>query len=64
MVPRARCCRFDLAGYGTASLEVRPETGVAHIAGWSDKVFDVLSALNDGGSALTKIGKTCLVKPV
>ncbi|GAB3573734.1 TROVE domain-containing protein [Hymenobacter daeguensis] len=57
VAPNARLYLFDLAGHGTAPLEVRPETGVALIAGWSDKVFDVLSALDNGGSALTEIGK-------
>ncbi|MDO7846019.1 TROVE domain-containing protein [Hymenobacter sp. M29] len=57
VAPNARLYLFDLAGHGTAPLEVRPETGVALIAGWSDKVFDVLSALDNGGSALTEIEK-------
>ena len=57
VAPNARLYLFDLAGHGTAPLEVRPETGVALIAGWSDKVFDVLSALDDGGSALSEIEK-------
>ncbi|UOQ96907.1 TROVE domain-containing protein [Hymenobacter sp. 5317J-9] len=57
VAPGARLYLFDLAGHGTAPLEVRPETGVALIAGWSDKVFDVLQALDNGGSALTEIEK-------
>ena len=57
VAPNARLYLFDLAGHGTAPLEVRPDTGVALIAGWSDKVFDVLSALDNGGSALTEIEK-------
>jgi 60 kDa SS-A/Ro ribonucleoprotein len=57
VAPNARLYLFDLAGHGTAPLEVRPETGVALIAGWSDKVFDVLSALDNGGSALSEIEK-------
>jgi hypothetical protein len=55
VAPNARLYLFDLAGHGTAPLEVRPETGVALIAGWSDKIFDVLTALDNGGSALTEI---------
>ncbi|OGX91575.1 TROVE domain-containing protein [Hymenobacter coccineus] len=57
VAPEARLYLFDLAGLGTAPLEVRPELGVALIAGWSDKVFDVLGALENGGSALTEIQK-------
>jgi hypothetical protein len=57
VAPNARLYLFDLAGHGTAPLEVRPETGVALIAGWSDKIFDVLQTLDNGGSALTEIEK-------
>ncbi|HEX8656678.1 MAG TPA: TROVE domain-containing protein [Hymenobacter sp.] len=57
VAPNARLYLFDLAGHGTAPLEVRPETGVALIAGWSDKIFDVLTALDNGGSALSEIEK-------
>ena len=57
VAPDARLYLFDLAGHGTAPLEVRPETGVALIAGWSDKIFDVLLALDNGGSALSEIEK-------
>ncbi|WP_310395510.1 TROVE domain-containing protein [Hymenobacter sp.] len=57
VAPQARLYLFDLAGHGTAPLEVRPESGVALIAGWSDKVFDVLAALDNGGTALSEIEK-------
>ena len=57
VAPQARLYLFDLAGHGTAPLEVRPENGVVLIAGWSDKVFDVLNALDNGGSAFTEIEK-------
>ena len=57
VAPNARLYLFDLAGHGTVPLEVRPENGVALIAGWSDEVFDVLGALDNGGSALTEIEK-------
>ncbi|MDO7875789.1 TROVE domain-containing protein [Hymenobacter sp. ASUV-10] len=54
---QARLYLFDLAGHGATPLEVRPENGVALIAGWSDKVFDVLNAVENGGSALSEIEK-------
>ena len=57
VAPNARLYLFDLAGHGTVPIEARPESGVALIAGWSDKVFDVLTALDNGGSALTEIEK-------
>jgi 60 kDa SS-A/Ro ribonucleoprotein len=57
VAPQARLYLFDLAGHGTAPLDVRAEQGVALIAGWSDKVFDVLAALENGGNALTEIEK-------
>ena len=57
VAPQARLYLFDLAGHGTAPLGVRAEHGVALIAGWSDKIFDVLAALENGGSALTEIEK-------
>ncbi|WP_035568021.1 TROVE domain-containing protein [Hymenobacter sp. IS2118] len=57
VAPHARLYLFDLAGHGTVPLQVRPETGVALIAGWSDKVFDVLNALDNGDSALSEIEK-------
>jgi 60 kDa SS-A/Ro ribonucleoprotein len=57
VAPQARLYLFDLAGHGTTPLNVHAEHGVALIAGWSDKVFDVLAALENGGDALTEIQK-------
>ncbi len=56
IAPQARLYLFDLAGYGNTPIDVR-EDGVFLIAGWSDKIFDVLSALEDGGNALAEIEK-------
>ncbi|MFM7429791.1 MAG: hypothetical protein ACKO1F_07820 [Flammeovirgaceae bacterium] len=47
---------FDLAGYGNTPVDVR-SNGVFLIAGWSDKIFDVLSALENGDNALAEIEK-------
>ncbi|MBA9077293.1 TROVE domain-containing protein [Rufibacter quisquiliarum] len=52
--PRARLYLFDLAGYGTAPLSLLQED-VFLIAGWSDKVFEVLEALENGGDALAMV---------
>jgi len=54
IAPHARLYLFDLAGYGNTPLDVR-EDGVYLIAGWSDKIFDVLAALEEGANALQEI---------
>lgn len=54
IAPAAKLYLFDLAGYG--NVPIRTEAGdVTLIAGWSDKVFDVLKAVEDGGNALKMI---------
>ncbi|MNT51452.1 hypothetical protein D3C72_1884170 [compost metagenome] len=45
---------FDLAGYGTTPLKT-DSSDVFLIAGWSDKLFDVLAAIEDGQNALSEI---------
>jgi 60 kDa SS-A/Ro ribonucleoprotein len=57
VAPQARLYLFDLAGLGATPLEVQSQQGVALIAGWSDKLFDVLAALENGGEALAEIEK-------
>jgi len=52
--PQARLYLFDLAGYGNTPLSIRQD-GVFLIAGWSSKIFDVLNAIEEGQSALSKI---------
>jgi hypothetical protein len=56
VAPQARLYLFDLAGYGNTPVDVRADD-VYLVAGWSDKVFDVLSALEDGEQALAEIEK-------
>jgi hypothetical protein len=56
IAPQARLYLFDLAGYGNTPVDVRGHD-VYLVAGWSDKVFDVLSALEDGEQALAEIEK-------
>lgn len=58
-VPNAKLYLFDLAGYGNAPLRVE-QNGVHLIAGWSDKVFDVLNSIENGESALSQINKVVL----
>lgn len=47
---------FDLAGYGATPLDITHED-VYLIAGWSDKVFDIIAAIDRGGDALAEIRK-------
>ena len=56
MYPQAKLYLFDLAGYGTSPLDLA-EQNVYLIAGWSEKIFDVLSAIDNGADALSEIRK-------
>ena len=59
MVPGAKLYLFDLAGYG--NTPVRPlQNDVFLIAGWSDKVFDMLDAIEKGESVVQKIKEVVL----
>lgn len=58
--PNARIYLFNLSGYGTTPLEVKDSEGAYLISGWSDKVFDVLAALEDGAGAVDHIEKVVL----
>jgi hypothetical protein len=55
IAPDAKLYLFDLAGLGNAPFDLRQNQGVALIAGWSDKVFDVLDALENGETAVALI---------
>lgn len=56
VAPGAKLYLFDLQGYGQAPLQVMPNQ-VYLLAGWSDKIFEVLDALGRGGSAITEVNK-------
>lgn len=57
IAPEAKLYIFDLAGYGQAPLKL--ENGDVYlIAGWSDRIFDVLAALDRGYSAIDVINST------
>lgn len=54
--PESKLYLFDLAGHGTTPLNtIRKD--VYLIAGWSDKVFDIIAAIDRGGDALDEIRK-------
>lgn len=56
MAPQAKLYLFDLVGYGQSPLKML-DNDVALIAGWSDKVFDMLEALENGSSIVEEIRK-------
>lgn len=60
IAPEARLYLFDLAGYGHAPVQVLHNESVCLIAGWSDRVFDVMTALEGGDSALGQIKELCI----
>jgi hypothetical protein len=51
MARAAKLYLFDLAGLGQSSLEILKDD-VYLIAGWSDKIFDVLAAIENGRNAI------------
>jgi hypothetical protein len=59
MYPEARLYLFDLGGYGQAPLRLE-KGGVALIGGWSDKVFDILEAVENGSDAVAEINRLVL----
>jgi len=59
MASQAKLYLFDLAGYGQSPVSMVRDD-VFCIAGWSDKVFDVLLALERGESAIDEIRRIVL----
>jgi hypothetical protein len=57
IAPNAKLYLFDLAGYGQSPLRLEKDD-VCLIAGWSDRVFNVLSAIEKGADALDLINQT------
>jgi 60 kDa SS-A/Ro ribonucleoprotein len=54
IAPQAKLYVFDLMGYGQAPLSLQ-QNDVYLIAGWSDKVLDVLESIENGVRAVEKI---------
>ena len=52
--PKCKLYLFDLAGYGNTPLHVN-DNDVFLIAGWSDKIFNVLKSLEQGKTTLSVI---------
>jgi hypothetical protein len=56
LAPNAKLYLFDLAGLGKSPLEIQ-KNDVYLIAGWSDRIFDVLEALEHNSTALDLISQ-------
>ncbi len=56
IAPNAQLYLFDLVGYGKQPLAM-PQKDVFLIGGWSDRIFEVLEAIQNGGSALAEVRK-------
>ena len=54
IAPKANLYIFDLAGYGQSPVSMERKD-VFCMAGWSDKVFDILAALERGSNAIDEI---------
>lgn len=56
IAPQAKIYLFDLAGYGNTPLNT-VGNDVFLVAGWSDKIFSVLAAIENGSNAVAEIEK-------
>lgn len=54
LAPHAKLYLFDLAGYGKQPIDIK-QNDVYLLAGWSDKVFDILSGIDNALSAVEQI---------
>lgn len=59
IAPQAKLYLFDLAGHGNTPLNVQRDD-VFLIAGWSDKIFNVLKAIEEGSDAVKMINNIIL----
>lgn len=50
--PNAKLYLFDLAGKGKTPLDIVTEKNVYLVAGWSEKVFEVMEAIEKGGDTI------------
>ena len=54
LAPNAKLYIFDMAGYGNTPIDLSTKD-VYMIAGWSEKVFNVLDAIEKGSSNLSEV---------
>lgn len=57
--PDSKLYLFDLAGYGNTPLDTNRKD-VYLIAGWSDKIFDIITSIDNGSDALSEIKEISL----
>ena len=57
--PNSKLYLFDLSGYGDTPLST-DRGDVYMISGWSDKIFDMMEALENGSTAVKEIEKIVL----
>lgn len=57
IAPNAKLYLFDLVGYGQTPINMVEGRDVFLIAGWSDKIFDILAAIEDGSNAVEVINQ-------
>ncbi len=57
IAPNAKLYLFDLVGYGQTPINMVEGRDVFLIAGWSDKIFDILVAIEDGSNAVEVINQ-------
>lgn len=53
--PEAKLYLFDLSGHGNTPLDAVSGGDVYLVGGWSDKIFDMLDAYENGSTAIDKI---------
>lgn len=54
--PNAKLYLFDLAGYGHSPIEI-PREDVMLIAGWNERVFDMIASIENGNYLIEEINK-------
>jgi hypothetical protein len=54
--PDAKLYLFDLAGYGHSPIEI-PREDVMLIAGWNERVFDMIASIENGNYLIEEINK-------
>lgn len=57
LFPKAKLYLFDLCGYGQLPVRL-VDNDILLIAGWSDKIFDMLFAIENGSGVIEEIKKT------
>ena len=54
--PEAKLYLFDLAGYGHSPIEI-PREDVVLVAGWNERVFDMIVSIENGSNLIEEINK-------